>query len=192
MINQGFYKKHVGLGRRRFSLSELYRQIIDEALDFSKVKDKYELRPNSEGWEFDAEINEELVIVYVYYEKSRFGRFSMSPKIKSELDLNGEVYNFGFEIGEDRDSNQYAKTSYRDYFRLLATVGDALNKFIQNKKPTIITFFSNSKHGGLAADIQKDDIYFTALERNKPNNYELVSTTDTNDGKKGLMLYRKF
>lgn len=192
MINQGYYKNHVGLGRRRLSLTELYRQIIDESLNFSNVKNKYKLRPNHEGWDFDAKINDEYIIIYVYVEETRFSRFTLSPKVKSEINLDGKVFNFGFEIGEDRDSNQYNKTTYRDYFKILATVGDALNNVIQNEHPSIITFFSNSKHGGAPADIQKDDIYFNALERNKPNNYELTQTTDTVDNKKGLLLYRKF
>jgi len=191
MINEGYYKTHVGLARRYFSLGELHCQIIDEALNFSTIKNKYKRRTNHEGWDFDAEINDELVTVYIYFETSRLDRFSLSPKLKTEIDTTGKVFNFGFEIGNDRDTNQYTKTTYRDYIRILATVGDALYDLINKEHPTIVTFFSNSKHGGVSVDIQKDDIYFNTLERNKPNNYELTSTTDTVDGKHGLLLYRK-
>lgn len=190
MINQGHYKTHVGVGRRRFSLYEIYQDVISEIFDFDQIK-KYPLRSNSEGWEFNAKINGELVIVYIYLEKTRFDRFSFSPKHQSEIDYNGEIFNFGFEISEGRKSGQYAKTTFKDYIKILATVGDALNQFIRKKKPEIITFFSESKHGGLIADTQKDDIYFKALDNNKPADYEIENTNDTNDGKHGIMLFRK-
>lgn len=190
MINKGHYDTPVGLGRRRFSLLEIYMEIIDEAFDFERIK-KYPLKSNSEGWEFEAKINDEIVTIYIYVEQANLNRFKLTPKMKSEAPPDASVYNFGFEIGENRKNDQYAKTTYKDYIKILATVGTALTKLISSKHPDYVTFFSESKHGGIVSDTQKDDVYFKAIDKNKPSNYELTTIVDGVDGKFGLMLYRK-
>lgn len=180
----------MSLQRRRFSLIEIYHQIVEEAFDFYN-NDIYKLKSNDEGWEFDAVLAGELEKVYIYFEPVRYTRIKISPKIEKMFNSKSRVYNFGFEISELRDGNQYKKTSYRDYIKILATVGEALTEFINEKNPDIITFFSESKHGGKSSDIQKDDIYFKAIDRNTPTGYILDKVKDMNDNKIGLMLYRK-
>jgi hypothetical protein len=179
----------ISLQRRRFSLMEIYNEIIEEAFDFDNIA-TYKLNPNDEGWEFDAVLDTEIEKIYIYFEPVRYSRIKIAPKIEKMFNYDLDVYNFGFEISELRVGNQFKKTSYRDYIKILATVGSALNKFINEKSPDIITFFSESKHGGKASDIQKDDIYFKAIDRNTPNGYALDKVKDIIDNKIGLMLYK--
>lgn len=176
---------NIGLSRRRISLMELYQEIIDEVFDFKNIE-PYELENTHEGWKFDAVLKDELVPVYVYIQPVNIERFRLPSKFKKTSD----VVNFGFEIGESRTTSQYEKTTYRDYIRILATVFLALNQYISKKKPDIVTFFSESKHGGNAVDVQKDDVYFKAIDRNKPSNYGVESIFDVIDKKLGTMLYR--
>lgn len=180
----------MSLHRRRFSLLEIYNEIISEIFDFSKIK-KYEYRKNNEGWEFDATIEDEIVTIYVYVERTNLQRFTFSPIISKKFGNQSKIYNFGFEIGELKISSQYTKTSFADYIRILATVGEILQEFISMIQPDIITFFSGSKKGGKMADPQKDDIYFKAIDSNIPAGYELESIKDKIDNKYGLMLYQK-
>ena len=189
-INTGSRKELVGIKRRSFSLTEMYHQIIEEIFDFKNV-DKYKLSPTSEGWKFQAEINGNNVVVWIYVEEAEIGDFEVFPKGSNQFDNDTDVYNFGFEIGEEKIPTQYMKTTYKDYIKVLATVGDALLKFIKEKDPEIITFFSQSKHGGTGVDIQKDDIYFKALDRNKPLGYELNTIRHIPTNRMGLMLYKK-
>lgn len=190
MINEGRYKTDVGLQRRRFSLIEIYMKIIDEAFDFKNIN-SYKLIANSEGWEFNAEIAGDIVPVYIYFERSDSSRFKSSPKMQPMIDNSVIAYNFGFEIGSDRRSDQYSKTNFKDYIKIIATVGNALKELIKKYHPELVVFFSESKYGGIKVDPQKDDIYFSALDRNKPDGYEIDKIRDSVDGKIGLMLYRK-
>lgn len=178
------------MDRRRFSLLELYLQIIEESFDFNNVK-KYKLIPNNEEWEFEAILNTERIKVFIYVEFARFGRFKISQQALKSIGNNPQIYNFGFEIGEERKSDQYAKATYKDYIRIIATVFSALDKFISSKKPELITFFSQSKHGGTNVDLQKDDVYFKVLDKNKPLNYELDKIIDNVDKKSGIVLFKK-
>lgn len=175
----------MGLSRRRISLMELYNEVIAEVFDFKNIE-PYDLVDTHEGWKFDAILKDKTVPVYVYIQPVNVTRFDLPTKFKAATD----VVNFGFEIGESRTTSQYEKTTYRDYVKVLATVFVALNGYIDKKKPNIITFFSESKHGGNAVDVQKDDVYFTAIDRNKPSGYEVESIFDTIDKKLGTMLYR--
>lgn len=190
MINEGHYKHDVSLQRRRFSLLEIYLKIIEESFDFNNIE-SYKLIPNHEGWEFSAKIGDDVVKVYIYVQPARFGRFELDPKLKKELGPLSEIFNFGFEIGEKKTTDQYAKTTFKDYIRIVATVFQSLLEFIGKNNPNIITFFSESKHGGNEVDLQKDDIYFKVLDKNKPTNYELGKIFDSVDKKTGIMLYRK-
>jgi hypothetical protein len=186
-MNKGQYNKsNNGISARRFSLLEIYRDIIDEVFDFDSV-DKYKLKSNVEGWEFNANINGELIPIYIYVQDTNIDRFSIAPKFR-KVKL---ISNFGFEIGESRMTSQYAKSSYKDYIKILATVDEALDEYISKIHPEIITFFSESKHGGQAADSQKDNVYFKAIDRNKPSGYEIDTIFDKVDKKLGIMLYRK-
>ena len=176
-----------GLGRMRISLFEIYQEIIDEVLDFNNIK-TYPLITNHEGYEFEAELSDgSYVDVYIYAERTRIGRFEVAYKFKNAEN----VVNFGFEIGPNRLNSQLSKNSYKTYIRIIATVGKALTKFINQNKPDIITLFSDIKHGGKAIDPQKDNIYFAALEKNPINGYEMESVYDSVDHKKGIMLYSK-
>lgn len=178
--------EHIGLKRRRFSLYELYREILAESFDFKNIK-TYKYTDTHDGWKFDAELNGEVVVVYVYVEETVVDRFNIPP-ILSNIKT---IFNFGFEIGAGRIGNQYTKTKIAEYFRVLATVGKILNEFIEKVQPDAITFFSDNKHGGHSADTQKDNIYFAALDRNTPNGYEIENTSDNVVGKHGIMLFRK-
>lgn len=184
IMNESHYKVDVGLKRRRFSLWEIYNAVLDEVFDFNRV-DIYNLKDRHDGWEFEAEINGELVTVYIYVEEASSERFKMIDKFNGAT----EIFNFGFEVGQDRITKQYAKTNYRDYLRIIATVGNALTNFIHHKTPDIVTLFSESKHGGTGVDVQKDDVYFSALNRNKIAGYDLESVRDIVDSKNGIMLY---
>lgn len=185
-MNKGQYKKDFGLSRRRISLFEIYQEIIDEVFDFNNVK-KYKLVPNHEGWEFDAIVNNEQIPVYIYIQDVNINRFDVPVKFR----IAKSVVNFGFEIGKSRTTSQYAKSTYKDYIKILATVGQALDEYISSQHPEIITFFSESKHGGTAIDSQKDDVYFKAIDRNLPSGYEIDTIFDTIDKKVGMMLYRR-
>lgn len=185
-MNKGQNKKNIGISARRFSLLEIYHDIIDEVFDFERVE-KYKLNANYEGWEFESIINNTRVPVYIYIQDADINRFDISSKLaKAKV-----VVNFGFEIGDSRTSSQYIKSSYKDYIRILATVGTALTEYISKKHPDIVTFFSESKHGGTAIDSQKDNVYFKGLDRNKPSGYEIDSIYDKIDRKLGIMLYNK-
>lgn len=184
IINKSFHPTDVGLKRREFSLWGIYNEILVELFDFKNIE-PYEITPTHEGWKFKAVLREEEVDVFIYAEEARVGRFKV-PEYLEEAEI---AYNFGFEISELRVSSQYKKTTYRDYIRILATVGEALKKFISLKKPDIVSLFSESKHSGVGVDVQKDDTYFSALKQNKIAGYELESVFDMVDSKKGLILY---
>lgn len=189
-INKRNRQYHIGVGRRRFSLLEIYHNIIDEVFDFETIN-KYELSSTSDSWKFEADINGDIVPVFVYVEPTEIQRFDISPNIMDRFRNNVRIFNFGFEIGDSKISSQYTKTTYKYYIRILATVGNALNKFIESTNPDIITFFSESKRGGNSVDIQKDDVYFKAMDRNKPAGYEIESISDRIDHKPGIMLYKR-
>lgn len=175
------------LRKLRISLWEIYNQIIDESLEFNS-NDIYKTVPNFEGCEFDANLNGETVKVFVYVEQANIDRFLLSQKFQNK---NIDVANFGFEVGElERNNAQYKKSNYKDYIKIIRTVGHALQKFITANKPDIVTFFSQSKHGGNEADIQKDRIYLAALERNRFNGYELDDVIEKTTNKHGVMLYK--
>lgn len=178
-------KSDVSLSRRRFSLWEIYNQIIDEALIIDPRQAK-KLTPTSDGWKFDIQIKDEIIPVFIYIETASIDRFFVADKFKTAQ----EVVNFGFEMGEERDTNQKTKTDYKNYKTIFSTVGTALQELIQNKQPEIVTFFSDSKHGGHAADPQKDDIYLALLERNTISGYELGDIKEKQSSKKGIMLYK--
>lgn len=178
--------EHIGLKRRRFSLYELYTQVVLESLDFKNIE-TYKCVDTYDGWKFDASINDEIVPVFIYVEEANVERFSIPPVLSNIK----TVFNFGFEIGTKKLGSQYAKTGMSDYIKILATVGKILSEFVAKKRPDAVTFFSESKRGGQSADTQKDNIYFVALDRNTPPGYEIENTSDKVSGKPGIMLFRK-
>lgn len=171
--------------RMRISLWEIYSEIINEVLNFKNVW-TYNLELTSEGWKFDAPIGSETVTVWVYTETAPITDFKMNYKFPE----TSKVFNFGFEIGSNRATNQYQKTDFKDYIRILATVGKAFMQFISNDNPDIVTFFSDSKHSGHNPDPQKDNIYYAALENNLPNGYEIGDVFYNKTSKKGILLYK--
>lgn len=184
---QGQYNKNTnGLIARRMSLLELYREIVDEVFDFNNVQ-TYKLKPTFEGWEFQSIINGMEIPVYIYIQDTTIDRFDVPTKLRSAKN----VVNFGFEIGNARISSQYTKSTYKDYIKILATVGEALDEYISIKHPDIVTFFSENKHGGQSVDSQKDNVYFKAIDRNKPSGYEVENVFDVVDKKLGIMIYKK-
>lgn len=172
--------------RMRQSLWEIYSEIINEVLNFKNVR-TCEIELTSEGWKFDAPIGNEIVTVWVYTESAPITDFKMNYKFPN----TSKVFNFGFEIGSARATNQYQKTGFKDYIRILATVGKAFMQFISNDNPDIVTFFSDSKHSGHNPDPQKDNIYYAALENNLPNGYEIGDVFYDKTNKKGILLYKK-
>ena len=71
----------ISLQRRRFSLVEIYNEIIEEAFDFDNI-DTYKLKSNEEGWEFDAMLQGEIEKIYIYFEPVRYSRLKIAPKIE--------------------------------------------------------------------------------------------------------------
>lgn len=186
-MNKGQYNKNTnGLIARRMSLLELYREIVDEVFDFNNVQ-TYKLKPTFEGWEFQSIINGTEIPVYIYIQDTTIDRFDVPTKLRSAKN----VVNFGFEIGNARISSQYTKSTYKDYIKILATVGEALDEYISIKHPDIVTFFSENKHGGQSVDSQQDNVYFKAIDMNKSSGYEVENVFDVVDKKLGIMIYKK-
>lgn len=176
-------------GRMQLSLLEIYREIVNEVMDFDNVK-PYKPIPNNSGWSFTAEINDKFVNVEIFVEPANIIDFEVDQRLR----IAKNVVNFGFEIGEQGSTNQYEKTNFSDYIRILATVNVAMNRFIANNDVDIITFFSDSKFGGHQPDLQKDRVYYAALEKNLPAGFDIGDIFYKKNNKKGIMIYntRKF
>lgn len=172
-------------GRMIMSLTEIYADIIAEVLNFDNVS-TYPVERTSEGWKFLANIGYEEVDIWVYIEPSKTQDFKMDYRFP----VDSQIVNFGFEIGDQRTTNQYQKTNFKDYIRILATAGKILKTFLLNNKPDIITFFSDSKQSGHNPDPQKDNIYFAALEKNIPPGFNIGDIYYIPTKKKGIALYK--
>jgi hypothetical protein len=87
-------------------------------------------------------------------------------------------YSFGYAI--DGDTIGKTKTNVRHYFRIIATVAEALMQFLDEKQPEYVDLKGSDRQSKSG---QKDNIYFEFLEKNKneltAKGYEIADYFDS-------------
>jgi hypothetical protein len=87
-------------------------------------------------------------------------------------------YSFGYSI--DGDTIGKTKTNVRHYFRIIATVSEALMQFLGEKQPEYVDLKGSDRQ---SKDGQKDNIYFEFLDKKKSElaskGYEIADYFDS-------------
>lgn len=98
---------------------------------------------------------------------------------------NKDIISVGFSV--NNDNKQGNKLDLKEYYRILKTVLDFTNNYINKFQPFIILIIAEEISLGKNT---KNNLYLNIIKHNINNNYKIIDNIQTKDGHKGTIIMR--
>lgn len=157
---------------------------LNELFDFENLKNIPFTKLGGDAYNFEIEINGELVDVYV-----DFVRFDDALKLPPTLSGANKIYNVAYAISDDMVTSQYAISDQKTIIVMMKTVSEIVANFIEKNDPNILSFFAESTDGTDQGESKKLSMYKAVIDKQTPSGYVISSVSDAR-GKNGFMLYK--
>lgn len=157
-----------------------------ELFDFENKQIPKITRFSDMAYNFEVEIDGGMVDVYVDFVKTEPDRLILIPVFKSVTD----IYNVAYALGDEMETNQYAKTDLKTIGFIMYAITEVVAKFVKDKSPEMLTFFATSKDFTDRGEQQKLNMYKTIADKYKPHGY-IVGNIRSADGQSGFYLADK-
>lgn len=157
---------------------------LNELFDFENLKNIPFTKLGGDAYNFEIEINGELVDVYV-----DFVRSDDALKLPPTLSGANKIYNDAYAISDDMVTSQYAISDQKTIIAMMKTVSEIIANFIEKNDPDILSFFAESTDGTDRGESKKLSMYKAVIDKQKPSGYVISPVSDVR-GKNGFMLYK--
>lgn len=138
-------------------------------------------------FEFEVDINEDQIPIYVTFEPITTNYIDVPPLLQKY----DSGYEIAYGISPSMIDSQFAITDLQTISFIMFTLVEVVKKFIQNTSPDLIVFFARSKDGTIKGAAQKLNMYREIVKKYCPTEYAVMDGIRNKSGKPGFLIYKR-